>query len=361
MSQNLEERVHGMLSRPAFIRGLRRRHGAISRRRLICAWLVLTLWPLLDHNSASAQFNGFNTRGDYGLLSASQPPPGWYVIAPMYLNYNAYELRDANGDTVFKDVGDSLDVNAWAGGLIWVSEKTLLGGNYSFQLFPAWTNERTEIPGFGIDETSSTGFGDLYLQPINLGWRTPRFDFTAGVGVFAPTGRYEFLADDNKGLGMWGFELFGGMNAYFDDEKRWHFAVTAFYETHSEKEGTDITVGDVLTLEGGLGYSFLDGAASVGIAYFAQWKVTDDDLGALGDTGSDLLPPELADIPVGKNRIFGAGPELSLPLVLDDKLVAVLGARYLWDFGARTQLQGSTFVFTATFPIPSVSVGNGGR
>ncbi len=33
-------------------------------------------------------------------------------------------------------------------------------------------------------------------------------------------GRYEDGADDNTGLGMWSFELFGGATVFFDEQGR---------------------------------------------------------------------------------------------------------------------------------------------
>ena len=154
-------------------------------------------------------------------------------------------------------------------------------------------------------------------------------------------------ASDNLGLGMWSFELFGGATVYFDQKKRWHFATMAFYETHTEKKDTDITVGDILTLEGGLGRSFKEGAISAGLAYYAQWKVTDDDLGF-------ELP---GDRRLGKHRVYGLGPELTLPIATSKTLIGFVNLRYFWEFGARTTLEGNTFTFTMTFPIPSISLG----
>ena len=58
---------------------------------------------------------------------------------------------------------------------------------------------------------------------------------------------------------MWSYEVFGGTTVYFDEQKTWHFSATAFYETHGKKDGTNIRVGDLLTLEGGLGKSTLEG------------------------------------------------------------------------------------------------------
>jgi hypothetical protein len=316
--------------------------------------LLVSLWP----RPSFAQFNGHNTKGDYGLQSASQPPPGWYLLAPLYLRYHTDTLKNSEGVPVLPDERDSLDVNAFVGGLIYVSEDKLLGGHYSFQAYPAWTDSNLEVPIFGVDQQTSVAFADFYFQPLNLGWHTPRADFTVGFGVYAPTGRYTPGADDNVGLGMWGFEPFGGATLYFDEAQRWHFAATAFYATHSEKKDTDVRVGDVLTIEGGLGWSFLEGAANVGVAYIAQWKVTDDDLGSFDVDGllEEAGLPPVAELPIGKHRAFGVGPELTLPIATKTKLIAILNARYIFEFGARTALEGNTFVISATFPIPSVSL-----
>lgn len=328
----------------------------MKKSLLMIAVVVAILF--LSTNSSFAQFNGHNTKGDFGLQSASQPDPGFYLIAPLYLRFQTDTLKDSNGDPVLPDERGSLGVNAYVLGLYYVSEFKIFGANYGFQAYPAWTNNNLEVPIFGVDQETSTSFTDLYLQPINLGWHTQRADFTAGFGVYAPTGKYDFGANGNIGLGMWSFELFGGTTLFFDEAKTWHFATTAFYETHTDKRDTDIHVGDLLTLEGGLGWSFLEGAASVGVAYYAQWKVTHDDLGSLDVVLDELfdtfgLPPR-NELPVGKHRVYGVGPELSFPIATKKKLYALLNVRYLWEFGARTSLEGSTFVVTATFPIPSV-------
>ena len=91
----------------------------------------------------------------------------------------------------------------------------------------------------------------------------------------------------------------------------------------------------------------MEGALSVGAAYYAQWKVTPDDLGQ--DLEQLLGVQELP-----KHRVFGVGPEVTIPIATKKKLIAFLNLRYFWEFGARTTLEGNTFTFTATFPIPSV-------
>ena len=92
-----------------------------------------------------------------------------------------------------------------------------------------------------------------------------------------PTGRYE-RGGENIGKGMWAYEPFLGTTVFFDEKRTTSFATTAFWEFHGEKKDTDTRVGQLLTLQGGLGKSFLGGGLVVGAAYYAQWKLTEDGL-----------------------------------------------------------------------------------
>jgi hypothetical protein len=284
---------------------------------------------------ASAQLNGHNLRGDYGLQSGSQPPPGWYASL-LYINYNIDTVRDRNGDGL-PSAGGDITAQGISPILWWVTDAQIWGADYSFMLAPSWVNNSLEAPALGLDDSTDTSFGDLYIQPIILGWHREQVDYMAGLGVFMPTGRYEDGADDNLGLGMWSLEIFGGATYFFDKARTWHASALAFYETHTDKEDSDVKVGDLLTIEGGVGKSFMDGAINLGAAYFAQWKVTDDDFGGVIPTGA-----------VGKHQIFAVGPELSVPVFATEKVAGLLGARYFWDFGSESTTEGETFLVTFT-------------
>jgi hypothetical protein len=308
----------------------------------LAAIFIAFLFPMVGH----AQLGGHNSKGDFGVLAGTQAPPGFY-IAPMLYNYSADTARDKNGDK-FAPLGGGGDIEANAGivGLMWVTDKKILGGNYSFSVWPAYTNNTLQLPILEDDIKSGTGLADLYVRPIDLGWHTDRADFVAGIGVFAPTGDFDADSDTNRGLGMWSYELFGGTTVYFDEAKTWHFATVAAYETHGKKDGTDMRVGDILTLEGGFGKSFMEGALSVGVAYYAQWKMTNDDF------GFDFSPP--AGPLIGKHKVYGFGPDITIPLASKKKLYGFLNIRYFWESGARTTLEGDTFVVTFSFPVPSI-------
>ena len=140
--------------------------------------LLALLLPLAGH----AQLSGHNTKGDFGLQSGTQAPPGFYVV-PLYYDYSADTLRDGNGDR-FDPLGGggSVDAGAAIAGLMWVSEKKVLGGTYGFSIWPAVTNNALELPALQTNSKTSTGLADLYIQPIILGWNKAQADFTAGLG-----------------------------------------------------------------------------------------------------------------------------------------------------------------------------------
>ena len=127
----------------------------------LLAWLVLFL-PLAGH----AQLSGHNTRGDFGLQSGTQAPPGFYVV-PILYDFGADTLRDRNGDS-FEPLGGggSVDARAMIVGGLWVTDKKLLGGNYGFAVFPGVTNNALELPAFQMN--SKTRMGSFTVIEVSV-------------------------------------------------------------------------------------------------------------------------------------------------------------------------------------------------
>ena len=309
---------------------------------------------------ASAQLNGENLLGDTGVKNGSQAAPGTYV-AFLYYRYSTDTIRDKNGDVVSFDPSQpgSEVLHAVMPLFIYVTHKKVLGANYGMMAAMPFANATLEAPGFSFDSDVGEGPADLYVVPLQLGWHMPRADVISAFGFFAPTGRYTAGSTDNTGKGMWSYEFSTGTTVYFDEKKTWSAATSGFWELHSKKEGTGnvraggiqltgVRVGQLLTLEGGLGKSFLEGAASVGLAYYAQWKLTYDDFGfPVGLPGGPLL---------GKHRVWGFGPDVTIPVATKSKLIALVNVRYFWETGARVKTEGQSLVLTGTFPIPSIKI-----
>ncbi len=287
-------------------------------------------------DSAFAQYQGHHAKGGWGLQSGSQVPEGFF-IGPVYTRFDSETLRNADGDKVNQQ--GSLGVNALSLFGWWVSPYKILGANYGIMATVPLLESGIEVADLNLE--TGWGLGDFYVQPINLGWHLKQADIMASFGVYLPLGRYDSDADDNTGMGMWTYEFGAGTTVYFDAAKNWHFAATGYLEFHSGKQDSDVKVGEILTVEGGLGRSFLDGGLLVGVAYYGQWKLGGDTFGRrLLD---DLVTP-------GKHRVYGIGPDVTLPLVIKQKLIALVTFRYQWETGARTNLEGQNFNMFVTFP-----------
>ena len=67
----------------------------MTRTHLLAVAAIVTVAVLLPTPSA-AQLNGQNIKGDAGLKSGSQPPPGAYVVVPLWF-YTADAVKDHDG------------------------------------------------------------------------------------------------------------------------------------------------------------------------------------------------------------------------------------------------------------------------
>jgi hypothetical protein len=243
--------------------------------------------------------------------------------------------------------------------VIYVSQKKILGANLGMMAVMPFANGSLEAPGLSLSESASTGASDLYVMPAQLGWHFKRADAVAGIAFFAPTGRHTAGASDNLGKGMWSYEISGGTTVYLDQARTFSIATIGAWEIHTNKEGelhvedvalSDVKVGQLLTLEGGIGKSFLHGAASIGVAYYAQWKVTDDRWRVTSGNSATLGIP-------ANHRVWGVGPEVTIPIATKSKLISLVNVRYLWETAAEFKTQGQSLLVTTTFPWGGIKIG----
>jgi hypothetical protein len=321
--------------------------------RRLTPFVVACGMALLLCVPAQAQLNGSHSLGDFGVQSGSQPGPGFYA-ALFYYRYDTDTIKDADGDTVRLAPASpgSIGLSAVAPILWYVSKAKILGANYGAMAVLPFANASIEAPAFQFGQTIDTGAADMLVRPIDLGWHSKRADVVAGFQAYLPTGRYEPGADDNLGKGMWTYEPFLGTTVYFDEKKTLSLAATAYWEFHGKKQDSDVKVGQILTLQGGLGKSYLGGGLIIGAAYYAQWKVTKDQLREFVLPGGDEIG---LDFP-NKHKVFGFGPDVTLPVATKSRLFALVNVRYLWETGARVKTEGQSLVVTATFPVPSVKL-----
>jgi hypothetical protein len=295
---------------------------------------LLVLAVALISVSSQAQYKGDDIPGFLGLQSGTQAPPGLYAGNVLWI-YPTDTVKDDNGNTVGQQRG-SLTSVADVILIDLVTNYKFLGANVGFQAAIPFIKNRIQLNSLDVD--TGFAFTDMFISPIVLGWHLKRADVNAGYNLYMPTGRFSANGTDNTGLGMWGNEFFVGTTVYLDQKRLWSAAGNFALEFHTDKKGTNINVGDMATIQGGVGRTFYRKVSgpipqifNLGVDYYAQFKVT-------GDSGSDI-PPALRGF---KDRVFGVGPEFSV--FFPSPRITLL-VRYEPEFGARVRSQGQTVVF----------------
>jgi len=311
----------------------------------IAASLLLASVP---HRALDAQLKGHYVPGFTGLQNGSQPPPGVSVALPIYL-YSTNDFRNDAGDATGIDA--NIDVTFVGPVIAWVTNAKILGANLGGAVAPiAFIKSRIE--GASLDVPGDCAYTDMFVQPIQLGWQKTRADFVVGYSLFLPTGKWEQGGTENSGLGMYSHDLQAGTTIRLDSEHKWTVSTLGTYELHSKKNDSDIKVGDILTLEGGLGRSFIKVAmmgespvptrvTNVGLVYYAQYKMTADE--------APVITPILAG---RKDQVFGVGAEGNVILATSGW---VFGVRALNELSARNRTKGWTFMLTIAKEIASLA------
>ncbi len=306
--------------------------GALEAPRRV---LYVLAAAILAHAApATAQQDlGHKVLGTLGLEAGAQQEPGVFV-ADRVLFYRSDRAVDRNGARVPIDLKLRAFANGVGAGLILKIEplSTYVGAGLGVPF--AHVRANTSNPAASIDRF---GLGDLYVQPLRLGWRLGRHvDVVAGYAFYAPTGKFEPGQHSGIGRGSWTHEPSLGGTIWFTGRGGWSLSALASYDFNGKKRGVDITRGDTVQIQGGAGAAVFR-VVQVGVAAYAEWQVRDD-------RGVDLP----AIIRGARDRAFGLGPEVAVEI---PALRSRFSARWEHDVYARSRPVGQVFVVGLTVAV----------
>jgi hypothetical protein len=314
------------------------RTGLLSRKFLRMGLSVIFLLIAL---CSEAQYKGDHIPGFLGLQSGTQAPSGLYVGNLAWV-YPTSTIKDNDGHSI--NLPGSLTSTAEIILVNLVTNHKVFGANVGASAAFPFIKNRIQLNS--IDVNTGFAYTDMFVGAA-LGWKLKRADIIAGYNLYIPTGRFSSGATNNTGLGIWGNEVYAGSTVYLDQKKTWSAAATFSAEFHTDKTGTNIKVGDLGTVEGGLGKTFYRKVSgpvpmitNVGMAGYAQFKMT-------GDSGSDI-PLALRGF---KDRVFALGPEVNTFL---PKPRLTFLVRYEPEFAARNRTQGQTILFSIAWVVKSL-------
>jgi len=294
------------------------------------AGLFLVGLGFLAGRAARAQDLGHKILGAVGIDAGAQPEPGLY-LAHRIIRFDASRLLDRHGRLV-PIQGLDIDVIAGVFGVALTLKPPgapYLGWAAGVPL--ARISLNADDPRASVDRA---GFGDVFVQPLRVGWRTPHVDVGVSYAFYAPTGRFEPRRGGGIGRGFWAHQLSLGVAVRGDLERRMRASVLLSHDLNRPKRGIDIQRGNTVQIQGGAGMRVVDWL-DAGLAGFALWQVTDD-------RGADV--PEV--LRGARDRVFGLGPEVD---ILIPALRLRIDLRAEWDFGVRSRPQGRILVASLTY------------
>jgi hypothetical protein len=333
--------------------------------------LLLLFFVVCIASSASAGEQGHYTPAPLAIRDFVVPPKGVY-----FLNYNTYyntdTFMDANGDelnslavsgsltrnisirnrtlpvtitgTANINLDIDIDVFVQALGVAVVTDKKILGADYGFIILPSWGHTSVDVKATanaagtisvgGISrpfsagtslsvEDDQTGLADFFIQPLWLGWHGKHYDIGLSWGAYVPTGAYDVNEIANVGYGFFTSQTQASFYYYPVEDQSTAIMFTPTWEWHSKNVDKDVTPGQNITIEYGIG-QYLHERFEIGVHGFHQWQITDD-------SGDEAVNTETKDM------VSGIGGQVTWWAIKDK---CALVAKYVHEYGAEDRLEG---------------------
>ncbi len=302
----------------------------LHRFMKVIAFSTLFVAALMVDDPAQAQERGQYLPGFRGLNAGVQAPPG-FTYANYFFWYPTSTLKNSSGDKVPLNFDLNLvaDLNVFA----YITKSKILGANYGFTVLLPFTNTAASLPQLGPG-IGAGGIGDMYFEPINLGWKLAKGNVYASYGFMAPTGRFDPAGFDTTTTDFWGHWLTLAGTRNFGKMNLWQVSGSSVWEFHHGKRHEDVKVGENVTFEYGIGKTFLKNQGKqliqFGAVGYAEFQLAND-------SGTDVSLFNQGN----KDRVFALGPEFGV--ILPQKKFNLL-VRALPEFGARSRTQGFTLV-----------------
>lgn len=311
--------------------------------------LAAALVSALAFTTVAAQAGeiGHFAPGVANIRDYTVPEPGFYGAVYDYW-YSTTRLNDGSGNKI-NSVNVDVNIYAVAPMFIWVSDWKVLGAKYAAYIAPSFGSasvdaalDREALDRLGVN-ASRFGVGDLFVQPLWLGWSLTNWDFALGYGFYAPIGTYntqtvslrgggstKLELPDNIGFGFWEQQIQGAVSWYPWADKRMAVSAVLTYGIPQKKDDFDLTPGENLTLNWGISqYLPLNKAQTllleVGPAGYDSWQVT-------SDSGSDASS--------GLDQVHAVGGQFGFTYV---PWLLSVNFHGFYEYAARDRFQGQSF------------------
>ena len=257
--------------------------------------LLVTAWVAVAN--AQTPVTGHYPPGQSGIRGASTPEPGFAVT-----NFNRFftnvDVPGASGaETQSTDELRYANISMFT----WTTDWELFGLRYgALAGIPFATGDLsspTPESGFGL--------GDILLTPVSQYGKSTSLDYQLQFTIWTPSGHFSPGSARNRGTGFWALVYsLGGVYCPAGNPEAWSLSAVARFEQNFQQRGSGIEPGADVVVDWGVGRAFrvANRSLDVGVSGFGVWQLTAQQG---GPPGTDEQ----------RYRLFGVGPEASLPIV----------------------------------------------
>jgi hypothetical protein len=295
---------------------------------------IVFIFPLFSASSWAKEGSDQYPNGAENWFLGVIPPPG-----PYYVNYfGVYtgKLKDGSGANANLS-GTTPTANATfdAFRFVQVTHLRLLGADYGVQAIVPVVYQSVNMNG----AASQTGVGDVFVNPMILGWHHPQWHAIASVDVLLPTGYYN--QNDPRvsiGANYTSFDSLVALSAM--PRSGWEGSAKLMYNIKTTNPATNYHSGQEFHTDYGFGKHFHNWMA--GATGYALKQTTND-------TVNGLIEPASAGLwDAGrKGQVFAIGPSAGYT----SQSHIIFSTQWQHETLVRNRFAGDKFWFKMVIPL----------
>ncbi|RKG35102.1 phenol degradation protein meta [Acinetobacter guerrae] len=261
--------------------------------------------------------------GAEGNMAGNLPPAGVYLLT-YFQDYSANKMVDRHGDSTVPNF--DLDVNALVLRVVWMTDKTFLGGQLGFYGIQPMISMRLNVAGLS---DSDKGLADFVFAPL-LAWHQGNHHWGVALENVVPSGDYDknHLANIGKnyytGRPMFAYSY---INHYVDISTKFSYSI------NGKNDDTDYRSGDYAAVDYNIGYH-ISPALTVGVQGYALKQTTADKVNSvkIEDNKAQVIAygPAIAYHP--SRQWFLEGKYLMENQVENRAKGHNIGLKFVWSF-----------------------------
>lgn len=257
--------------------------------------------------------------GVENYLTGLVPSPGMYSL--IYAeHYSADSFKDGGGNSLPIDF--NLEANVVAPRLVWVTDRTFLGGQVVHAALIPFVDLDVSVNGM---HDSDQGLGDINLTPIAIAYHHSEHLHSAiGLDFYLPTGNYDARRLANVGRNYYATEAVYTISYVNPDGMNWDAKV--MYDYNFENKDTNYKSGQELHFDYSVGYS-VGRNLVVGVGGYGYKQVTGDEQNGV-DIGNE-------------GQAFAIGPSIKF----SHKSGFFVTLKYQKEMAVENRPEGAAFWF----------------